>query len=52
MIRVQYYIKKIKNIYFLICIVMYTTSLQNWKLKFNLCSEKQKRQIVLRGQMN
>ena len=35
-----------------ICIVMYTTTLQNLKLKFNLCSEKQKRQIVLRGEMN
>jgi len=32
--------------------VMYTTTLQNLKLKFNLCSEKQKRQIVLRGEMN
>ena len=35
-----------------ICIVMYTTTLQNLKLKFNLCSEKQKRKIVLRGEMN
>jgi len=36
----------------LICIVVYTTTLQNLKLKFNLCIEKQKRQIVLWGKMN
>ena len=35
-----------------ICTMMYTTTLQNLKLKFNLCNEKQKRQIVLRGEMN
>jgi hypothetical protein len=35
-----------------ICTMMSTTTLQNLKLKFNLCSEKQKRQIVLRGEMN
>ena len=29
-----------------------TTILQNLKLKFNLCVEKQKRQIVSRGKMN
>ena len=49
-IRVQNYMKNndekiITN--FLICIVMSTTTLQNLKLKFNLCIEKQKRQIIL-----
>jgi len=37
---------------FLICIVMSTTALQNLKLKFNLCMEKQKRQIVYGGKMD
>jgi len=42
--------KKYKK--FSICIVMSTTTLQNLKLKFNLCIEKQKRQIVLWRKMN
>ena len=37
--------KFIRN--FLIFIVMSITTLQNLKLKFNLCMEKQKEQIVL-----
>ena len=37
---------------FLKCIVMSTTTLQNLKLKFNLCMEKQKRQIVYGGKMD
>jgi len=36
-----------KNNIFLICIVMSTTALQILKLKFNLCIEKQKWQIVV-----
>ena len=39
--------KFIRN--FLIFIVMSITTLQNLKLKFNLCIEKQKGQIVLWG---
>ena len=51
-IRVQNYMKNndekiITN--FLICIVMSTTTLQNLTLKFNLCMEKQNRQIVFMG---
>ena len=47
-IRVQNYMKNndekiITN--FLICIVMSTTTLQNLKLKFNLCMEKQKNKL-------
>ena len=37
---------------FLMCIVMSTTTLQNLKIKFNLCMEKQKRQNVSWGKMN
>ena len=29
-----------------ICTVMYTTTLQNLKLKFNLCSEKKKTNCI------
>jgi hypothetical protein len=32
--------------------MMSTAILQSLKLKFNLCMEKQKRQIVLRGKLN
>ena len=42
--------KKYKKIS--ICIVMSTTTLQNLKLKFNLCMEKQKRQITYGGKMD
>ena len=54
-IVVQNYIKsydeKIIAI-FLIYIVMSTITLQNLKLKFNLCMEKQKRKIMLWGKIN
>ena len=41
-----------KSYNFLICIVISTTTLQNLKLKFNLCMETQKRQIAYRGKMD
>ena len=37
---------------FLTRIVMSTTILQNLKLKFNLCTEKQEKEIVLWGKMD
>ena len=41
--------KLLKN---LVGIVMSTTALQNLKLKFNLCMEKQEKEIVLWGKMD
>ena len=40
------------NKFFLICIVMSITTLQNLKSKFKLCMVKQKRQIALWGKID